>query len=188
MVQPSQRSHPKLFWNPRAKNTGEPVGSLGFRTVILRIPRVGGRGHNGAMGKNCRVVLADDHQDVLEEIRYLLAPEFDVVGSVKEGLALIQAVFELRPDAVISDIKMPRLNGIDAGRQILEKGLCKAVIALTTYNEPLFVDSAIQAGIRGYVLKIEASEELVPAVRTVVGGGIYLSQRVRRQAGWASAR
>jgi DNA-binding NarL/FixJ family response regulator len=134
------------------------------------------------MGKRCRVVLADDHQDLLEEIRYLLAPEFDVVGSVKEGLALIQAVFELRPDAVISDIKMPRLNGIDAGRQILEKGLCKAVIALTTYNEPPFVDSAMQAGIRGYVLKIEASEELVPAVRTVVSGGIYLSQGVCRQA------
>jgi len=97
-------------------------------------------------------------------------------------LALIQAAFELRPDAIISDINMPRLNGISAGRQILQEGLCKAVILLTTYNEPQLVASAMQAGIRGYVLKIEASEELVPAVRTVVGGGIYLSQGVCRQA------
>jgi DNA-binding NarL/FixJ family response regulator len=127
-----------------------------------------------------RVVLADDHLDLFEEIRYLLAPEFEVVGSVKEGLALVQAAFELRPDAVISDINMPRLNGIDAGRQILQKGLCQAVIALTTYNEPLLVESAMQAGIRGYVLKVHASEELIPAVRTVLGGGIYLSRGVRR--------
>jgi DNA-binding NarL/FixJ family response regulator len=152
-------------------------------------------GHNGAMGKagavedldlkgssaeRARVVLADDHLDLLEGIRYLLAPEFDVVSSVKEGLALIQAAFELRPDAIISDINMPRLNGIDAGRQILQEGLCRAVILLTTYNEPQLVSSAMQAGIRGYVLKVEASEELVPSVRTVLSGGVYLSRGVRR--------
>jgi DNA-binding NarL/FixJ family response regulator len=130
--------------------------------------------------KRFRVVLADDHLDLLEGIRYLLAPEFDVVSSVKEGLALIQAAFELRPDAIISDINMPRLNGIDAGRQILQEGLCKAVILLTTYNEPQLVASAMQAGIRGYVLKIEASEELVPSVRTVLSGGVYLSRGVWR--------
>lgn len=127
-----------------------------------------------------RVVLADDHLDLLEEIRCLVAPEFDVVSSVKEGLALVQAAFELRPDAIISDIHMPRLNGIDAGRQILQEGLCKAIILLTTYNEPQLVSSAMQAGIRGYVLKIEASEELVPSLWTVLGGGVYLSRGVWR--------
>jgi len=142
--------------------------------------------HNGAMDKaerarrRFRVVLADDHLDLLEEIRCLVAPEFDVVSSVKEGLALVQAAFELRPDAIISDIHMPRLNGIDAGRQILQEGLCKAVILLTTYNEPQLVSSAMQAGIRGYVLKIEASEELVPSLWTVLGGGVYLSRGVWR--------
>ena len=142
--------------------------------------------HNGSMDKaerarrRFRVVLADDHLDLLEEIRCLVAPEFDVVSSVKEGLALVQAAFELRPDAIISDINMPRLNGIDAGRQILQEGLCKAVILLTTYNEPQLVSSAMQAGIRGYVLKIEASEELVPSLWTVLGGGVYLSRGVWR--------
>jgi DNA-binding NarL/FixJ family response regulator len=130
--------------------------------------------------KRLRVVLADDRPDVLGEIRDLLAPEFDVAGSAPDGSALIQAAFELRPDAVISDIRMPGMNGIDAGRQILEEGLCQAVIVLTMHNEPQFVDSAIQAGIRGYVLKVEASEELIPAVRAVVSGGAYLSRGVRR--------
>jgi DNA-binding NarL/FixJ family response regulator len=128
--------------------------------------------------KRFRVVLADDHQALLEEIRCLIAPEFDVVCSVNEGLALIQAACELKPDAIISDIHMPRLNGIEAGRQILQKGLCQALIVLTMYNEPQFVDSAMQAGIRGYVLKVEAGEELIPALETVLGGGIYLSRGV----------
>ena len=131
--------------------------------------------------KRFRVVLADDHQDLLEEIRCLIAPEFDVVRSVNEGLSLIQAACELRPDAIISDIHMPRLNGIDAGQQILQKGLCQAVIVLTMYNERQFVDSAMQAGIRGYVLKVEAGEELIPALETVLGGGIYLSRGVLRR-------
>ena len=97
---------------------------------------------------------------------------------MNEGLSLIQAACELRPDAIISDIHMPRLNGIDAGQQILQKGLCRAVIVLTMYNERQFVDSAMQAGIRGYVLKVEAGEELIPALETVLGGGIYLSRGV----------
>jgi DNA-binding NarL/FixJ family response regulator len=128
--------------------------------------------------KRFRVVLADDREDLLEEIRCLIAPEFDVVGSVTEGLALIQAACELRPDAIISDIHMPRLNGIDAGRQILQEGLCQAVLVLTMYNQPQFVDRAMQVGIRGYVLKVEAGEELIPALQTVLGGGIYLSRGV----------
>jgi DNA-binding NarL/FixJ family response regulator len=130
-----------------------------------------------------RLVLADDHPDLLDEMRYLLAPEFDVVGSAMEGVALIEAASELRPDAVISDVHMPRLNGIDAGRRILQAGLCPAVIVLSSYNEAQLVESAMQAGIRGYVLKVDAGEELIPALRMVLSGGAYLSQGVRRRAG-----
>src|ERR1017187_8289156 len=75
-----------------------------------------------------RIVLADDHWDLLEEMLILLTPEFEVVRSVTEGLALIEAARDLRPDVVIADMNMPGLNGIDAGRQILEQGLCAAVI------------------------------------------------------------
>jgi CheY-like chemotaxis protein len=184
-----RESHGEEYWAAAA--------SKEYSTVILRIPGVNRKHHSGAMSKagwcedldpkgataesarkRFRVVVADDRQDLLEEIRCLIAPQFDVVGSVNEGLALIQAACELRPDAIISDIHMPRLNGIDAGRQILQKGLCQAVIVLTMYNEPQFVDRAMQAGIRGYVLKVEAGEELIPALETVLGGGIYLSRGV----------
>ncbi len=125
-----------------------------------------------------RLVLADDHTDVLEEIQHLLAPQFDVLRTVRDGPALVEAVAELRPDAVVSDFQMPGLNGIEAGAQILQQGLCKAVILLTMYNEPLLVNQALAAGIRGFVLKVDAGDELVPALHEVMGGGRYLSQGV----------
>jgi len=125
-----------------------------------------------------RVLLADDSQEVLEEIRRLLASEFEIVGSVGEGQALLSAVEQLKPDAVVADIKMPLVDGIAAGRRILREGLCTAVILLTMYNDRHLVHSALESGIRGYVLKVDAGEELALAVETVVGGGTYLSRGV----------
>jgi len=125
-----------------------------------------------------RLVLADDHLGVLDEVRRLVAPEFDVLCAVAEGNALIQAVAELRPDAVISDIRMPGLGGLEAGGQIVRQGLCNAVIVLTMYKEPYLAGKARQAGIRGYVLKVDASDELIPAIYAVLGGGSYLSRGV----------
>jgi DNA-binding NarL/FixJ family response regulator len=126
-----------------------------------------------------RLVLADDRGDVLDEIRELLASEFDILREVNQGSALVEAAIELQPDAVISDVRMPGIGGIDAGAQILRVGACSAVIVLTMYNEPHLVTKAIAAGIRGYVLKVDAGEELIPAVYEVLGGGRYLSQGVR---------
>jgi DNA-binding NarL/FixJ family response regulator len=126
-----------------------------------------------------RVVLADDHPGMLEEILRLLAPEFDVVGSASEGQALLSLVAQLRPDVVVADIHMPGFNGIEAGRRMLQGGLCPAVVILTVYNEPRLVGSALACGIRGYVLKEDAGEELALAVNTVAGGGVYLSHGIR---------
>lgn len=149
--------------------------------------QIGGRNASGTSAKGTqerpRVVLADDHLDVLDEIRHLLVPEFDLVRAVKDGAALIEAAAELRPDAVISDIRMTGLSGIEAGRQILQRGLCKAVVVLTMYNEPHLVSRAFQAGIRGYVLKVDAGEELIPAVYTVLSGCNYLSRGVSASRG-----
>lgn len=131
-----------------------------------------------AQRRRSRLVLADDHQDILDEVRHLLAFEFDVLCTVAEGNALIQAVAESRPDAVISDLQMAGLGGIEAGGQILRRGLCNAVIVLTMFNEPHLVGKALQAGIRGYVLKVDASEELIPAIHAVLAGGNYLSRGV----------
>jgi DNA-binding NarL/FixJ family response regulator len=125
-----------------------------------------------------RLVIADDNADVLDELRHLLEFEFDVLSAVNDGHALLQAVAERRPDAVVSDIQMPGVRGIEAGEQIIRRGLCDAVLMLTMYNEPQLVEKALQAGIRGYVSKVDASEELIPAIQTVLGGGSYLSQAI----------
>lgn len=127
-----------------------------------------------------RLVLADDHPGVLEEIRLLLEGEFEIVGAASEGSALLSLADRLRPDAVVSDVHMPLVDGIEAGRRILRERLCPAVVILTAYNEPRLVDSALQCGIRGYVLKRDAGEELALAVHTVAAGGMYLSTGVDR--------
>lgn len=132
-----------------------------------------------AVPERLRVVLADDHPKMREEIRLLLASEFEIAGSVSEGQSLLSAVARLTPDAVISDIQMPLIDGIEAGRRILQQGLCSAIVILTAYNEPQLVRSALEAGVRGYVLKNDAGEELALAVRTVANGGAYLSSSIR---------
>jgi DNA-binding NarL/FixJ family response regulator len=128
-----------------------------------------------------RVVLADDHEDVLDEVRALLNPDFEILISVTDGLTLIDAVREWKPDVVISDFKMPGLSGVEACCHILQNGFCGAAIILTMYSDVQLVKNALRAGIRGYVLKVDAGEELVTAVRDVLSGSTYLSHGVRMQ-------
>jgi DNA-binding NarL/FixJ family response regulator len=133
-----------------------------------------------AQRRRPRLVLADDHPDILDELRHLLEFEFDVLFTAADGHALIQAVARLRPDLVISDVEMPGLGGIEAGRHILRNGLCNDVIVLTMHNEPHLAGKALDAGIRGYVLKVDASEELIPAIDAVLSGGSYVSRGVSK--------
>jgi DNA-binding NarL/FixJ family response regulator len=128
-----------------------------------------------------RLVLADDHEDVLREIKTLLDPEFDILSSVRDGLALIETVRESKPDVVISDVQMPGLSGIEACRRIVQNGSCSSTIILTIYNDFQLVKNALQAGIRGFVLKVDAGEELASAVHAVLDGSVYLSRGVRRK-------
>ena len=122
-----------------------------------------------------RLLLADDHPDVLEEIRGLLTSEFDVVGTARDGNSLIEAARSLSPDIVVTDIRMPVLNGIEAGRIILHLDLCKAVVVLTVYKDYQLVQTALEAGIFGYVLKENAGEDLISAIRAALEGRVYVS-------------
>jgi DNA-binding NarL/FixJ family response regulator len=133
----------------------------------------------GPAEKRFCLVLAEDHDDVREQICQLLEPEFEVLRAVGEGVALVEAAAELDADAVITDIQMPRMGGIEAGGQIVSRGFCAAVVVLSMYPDAHLVKAAFQAGIRAYVLKVDASEELIPAVYAAVRGERYLSRGVR---------
>jgi DNA-binding NarL/FixJ family response regulator len=122
-----------------------------------------------------RLLLADDHAEVLLESRNLLLREFNVVATAVNGAALVAAAQEFRPDIVVTDIGMPRLNGIEAARRILDMGLANAIVVLTIHNSPEIVKAALDAGILGYVLKENAGEELSTAIRSALRGEVFLS-------------
>lgn len=122
-----------------------------------------------------RLVIADDHQDLLQEITTLLRAEFEVVGSARDGATLIHLAGNLKPDVVITDFKMPDISGITAGSILLERGFCKAIVLLTIYRDPQLVGNALRSGIRGFVLKMKAGEDLIPAIHSALRGETYVS-------------
>ena len=124
-----------------------------------------------------RVLLADDHVLVREGLRALLAKEADiqVIAEAGDGREAIRSAGETRPDVVAMDLSMPLLNGLEAARQMAAWDRPPRVILLTVHAEERYVLEAIRAGVRGYVLKKQASADLVRAIREVSGGGVYLS-------------
>ena len=122
-----------------------------------------------------RVLLADDHLLLAEALKSLLSPDFDLVGVVADGRALLEAAERLRPDVIIADITMPELNGIDALIQLRQRGDTVPVVFLTMHRNVAFARRALEAGASGFVLKHSASEELVAALRAALDGKTYLT-------------
>jgi len=122
-----------------------------------------------------RLLLADDHEEFLEEVSRLLEGDFELVGLARDGAELVERARVLSPDAVVTDFKMPRLTGILAGRKLVESRVCAAVVLLTMYRDPQLVRDALDAGIRGYVLKDKAGEDLIPAIHHALGGQTFVS-------------
>src|SRR5262245_27762238 len=98
-----------------------------------------------------RLLLADDHAELLREVAELLADDFSVVATVPDGAALLLRAAELQPDVVVTDFEMPHINGVDAARDLLKRNCCRAVVLLTMYADPELVKNAQDAGILGYV-------------------------------------
>ena len=117
---------------------------------------------------------------MIDEIVSLLAPEHTILECVGDGARLVDTVNRLHPDVVVSDINMPHLNGIDAARRLLSGGACSAFVLLTVYDDAHLVNAAVDAGIRGFVLKADAGEELGPAIRGVFAGATYFSRGISR--------
>jgi DNA-binding NarL/FixJ family response regulator len=123
-----------------------------------------------------RVLLADDHAVVLEGLRRILdRPGFEIVGAVRDGRDLVKAAADLGPDLVIADVSMPVLNGIDAARQILKSNRRTKIVFLSMHPDVTYAVEALNAGASGYVLKNEAGEELLQAIRGVLEGRTYVT-------------
>ena len=129
-----------------------------------------------------RLLLADDHTLLLEGIRLMLEPEFDLVGSVEDGQALLAAAKSLKPDVILLDISMPLLNGIDAARRLRKLLPSARLIFVTMHAGADYVAEAFRAGAMGYLLKRAAASELIIAIRAVLKGNHYVSPLVTRNA------
>jgi len=127
-----------------------------------------------------RILIADDHALVAEACSRLLEPQFEVVGIVTDGRALLQAAAELRPEVVIVDVSMPQLNGLDAGEQIKQRSPSTKLIYLTMNTGADVAAEAFRRGASGYVLKHCSAEELVVAVRRVLRNESYLSPLITK--------
>ena len=129
---------------------------------------------------NIRVLIVDDHVVMAEGLRHLIEaqPDLVVVGCVTDGREALRKVVELRPDVVMMDIAMPELNGIEATRLIGQRAPETRVVILSMHSNQEYVLRALQAGARGYLLKKNAADEVLMAIRTVHAGRRFLSGQI----------
>ena len=129
-----------------------------------------------------RVLLADDHPETARQLRDLLEPEFQVVALVEDGRALVSSATRLSPDAIVADISMPGLDGIEASVLILRDDPDARIVLVTVHSESVLVARGLAAGALGYVLKDAAGDELVPAVRAALDGERFVSSALAGRA------
>jgi DNA-binding NarL/FixJ family response regulator len=122
-----------------------------------------------------RVLLADDHRMLAEGLKSLLVSEFDLIGVVEDGRAMVDAAKALRPDVIVADITMPHLNGIEALEEIKKFDPNVRVVFLTMHRDVAYARRALEAGAAGFVLKHSAPEELVLAVRAAAQGRTFIT-------------
>jgi len=125
---------------------------------------------------SCRVLLADDHQIVRQGLRgILVAAGHEVIGEASDGREALKLARTLNPDIAVLDLSMPLLNGLDAAREMRRLVPDIKIILLTMYTDKGYVLQALRAGARGYVLKTQAAEDLISAIREILRGETYLS-------------
>ena len=125
-----------------------------------------------------RVILADDHPAILEDLQTLLKQEFEVVATVGDGNALVAAAETLAPDVIVTDIAMPGLNGMTAAADILRSNPDARIVFVSAYNDPVLVKKGLATGAFAYVSKLRAGEDLVPAIHAALRGEHHLSSTV----------
>jgi DNA-binding NarL/FixJ family response regulator len=129
-----------------------------------------------------RILLADDHAAMLEEIESLLSADYNIVGSVENGADLVDAAGRLQPDLIISDISMPVMNGFEAAAKIRAAGIKTKLIFLSVQSAAPYVKKARALGAHGYVLKAYTAEHLRAAVSAVLAGNPYICPQLPQEA------
>jgi DNA-binding NarL/FixJ family response regulator len=124
------------------------------------------------------VLLAEDHAETAERLCRLLRPDFDVIASVEDGGALVDAAERLSPDVIVTDVVMPGIDGIAAVVLIRRHDPNARIVFVTVHAESTFVEAGLEAGALGYVLKDSAGEDLIAAVRAALGGTRYVSREL----------
>lgn len=122
-----------------------------------------------------RILLADDHTLFVEALQKVLEPEFELVGHVGDGRALLEVAPRLEPDVILIDLSMPLLNGIDAAHQLKRLVPTSRLVFLSMHGDPTYVTEAFRAGAVAYVLKRSSANELLQAIRAALRGQLYIS-------------
>jgi DNA-binding NarL/FixJ family response regulator len=127
-----------------------------------------------------RIVLADDHPIVLDGLRNLIRAErdFELLGEASSGVAALKIIRDKRPDVAVLDISMPEINGIVMCRRLTAEMPDLRILVLTLHEDRAYLNQALEAGARGYILKRSAVENLVQGIRTVVTGGTYIDPAI----------
>jgi DNA-binding NarL/FixJ family response regulator len=131
--------------------------------------------------KRTTILLADDHTMLPDAFRKILEPEFEVVGIVANGQAVIAKAAELKPDVIVLDIAMPLLNGLDAGRRVKQTMPATKLVYLTMSNDPKLAAEAFRLGARAFLLKTSAALELNEAIRAVLRGKRYVTAELEER-------
>lgn len=127
-----------------------------------------------------RVLLADDHTLVLEGIRKILEDDYDLVGLAEDGRSLIELATHTEPDVIVLDIAMPKLNGLDAARQLTKLLPRTKLIFLTMHGDATYANEAFRSGASGYLLKRSAASELIQAIEAVLKNQVYITPAITK--------
>jgi DNA-binding NarL/FixJ family response regulator len=128
-----------------------------------------------------KIILADDHEIVLDVLRRILAPEFEIVATAADGRGLVAEIQKLKPEVAVADISMPLLNGLDALRQCKSAHFRTRFVFLTANPDVALATQSFRLGASGYVLKHAATEELVAAIREALAGRTYITPRIANE-------
>jgi DNA-binding NarL/FixJ family response regulator len=122
-----------------------------------------------------RILIAEDHKEMRDKVVQQLENDFEIIGLVGDGDAVLKMAPEMLPDVCVLDISMPILNGIEAAQKLKARGSTSRIIFLTLHEDPDFLKAALDTGALGYVLKSRLACDLVPAIDAVIAGRLFIS-------------